>query len=72
MRVAVEAVRRAGPSAILVAVPTGHAASLEEMAAEVQVYCPNLRGGLRFAVADAYQRWTDLSDDDVARLLSPA
>jgi len=71
MRVAVEAVRRAGASAVLVAVPTGHGASVEEMAAEVEVYCANLRGGLRFAVADAYQRWTDLTDDEVAAVLSP-
>lgn len=72
MAVAVEAVRRAGASDVLVAVPTGHAASVQEMAAGVEVYCANVRGGLRFAVADAYQRWTDLGDDEVAALLSPA
>ena len=70
LRVAVEAARGAGASAVLVAVPTGHSASIEEMAAQVDVYCANLRGGVRFAVADAYQLWTDLTEDEVAAMLS--
>lgn len=70
LRVAAEAVRRAGAASVLVAVPTGHRASVEQVAAEVgAVYCANLRGGARFAVADAYQRWTDLTDDEVAEIL---
>lgn len=71
LRVAAEAVRRAGARTLVVAVPTGHGVSAEELAGEVEaVYCANIRSGLRFAVAEAYQHWDDLDDDAVAELLA--
>jgi predicted phosphoribosyltransferase len=39
---------------------------LEEVEA---IYCPNLRSGLSFAVADAYERWSDLDEQEVIRIL---
>lgn len=70
MRVAVEAVRRAGAGGIIVAVPTGHARSVEYLLPLVDaVVCPNVRSGRDFAVADAYEHWSDLDDRDVASLL---
>lgn len=63
MRVAIEAIRRAGASKVIVAVPTGHAAAVEAMAEEAdEVLCANIRGGHSFAVADAYQKWTDVPE----------
>jgi predicted phosphoribosyltransferase len=32
--------------------------------------CPNLRGGLSFAVADAYENWYDVEQDEVLELLA--
>jgi predicted phosphoribosyltransferase len=71
LRVAAAAVRSAGAERRLVAVPTGHAASVRSIAPELdRLYCANLRGGLRFAVADAYERWCDVSEQEVEGILA--
>ncbi len=33
------------------------------------VYCANIRGGQGFAVAEAYQNWYDVSEDEVTEIL---
>jgi predicted phosphoribosyltransferase len=33
------------------------------------IYCPNLRSGFSFAVADAYEQWRDLDEQEVVRIL---
>ena len=38
---------------------------------QAPVYCANLRAGFRFAVAEAYAQWRDISEDEVAALLAP-
>ena len=68
--VGVEALRKAGASQIIVAVPTGHRNSVQMMADRVEaVYCGNIRHGWSFAVADAYRRWSDVSDGEVINVL---
>lgn len=68
--VGVEALRKAKAAQIIVAVPTGHWDSVQMMAHQVEaVYCANIRQGWSFAVADAYQRWSDVSDEEVARVI---
>ena len=63
MRVAIEAVRNAGAASVVVAVPTGHASAVERIAEEVdELVCANVRGGDSFAVADAYERWTEVPE----------
>ena len=70
MRVAVAALNKAGADLIVVAVPTGHLDPLEKLAAQVQaLYCPNVRGGWRFAVADAYKMWSDVDEDEAIKIL---
>lgn len=67
MLVAIEAVERLKPSAITVAVPTGHVDAARRVAARVAaVHCANLRSGPRFAVAAAYEAWRDVTDDEIA------
>ena len=34
-----------------------------------EIHCPNVRTSYPFAVADAYQNWYDLPDDEVVRLV---
>jgi predicted phosphoribosyltransferase len=34
------------------------------------IYCCNVRGGMRFAVASAYRRWYDVPEEEAARLLA--
>jgi putative phosphoribosyl transferase len=71
MRVAVEALRKLGASNIVVAVPTGHDYSVKKMAGEVEaLYCANIRSGWSFAVADAYEMWTDVDEEEVAAILT--
>ena len=70
MRVAVEALKKAGGRRIIVAVPTGHQSSVDRMATEVEViYCANVRGGWSFAVADAYEHWKDVEEKELSALL---
>jgi predicted phosphoribosyltransferase len=62
---AVEALRKAGAQHLCVAVPTGHGSSLPRMASEVEaLYCANIRSGFSFAVADAYEAWTDVTEEE--------
>lgn len=70
MLVAVEALRKSGANRIIVAVPTAHLEAVEFVLPNVEeVYCANLRSEWAFAVADAYQHWSDVSEDEVIELL---
>ena len=67
--VAVEAVRRLRSREIIIAVPTGSADRVRKVAREVDtLYCANIREGWGFAVAEAYQRWVDLEEEEAGRL----
>jgi len=71
MLTAIEALGKAGAEHLLVAVPTAHWKSALTVAVAVEtLYCPNLRQGPPFAVADAYQRWADVDEDAAAALLA--
>ena len=71
MRVAVEALRNVDADHLIVAVPTGHSGTVEGIASDVEaLYCPNIRGGWRFAVADAYERWSDVDEEEVIRIIT--
>ncbi len=70
---AIAAVRNGQPSRLLVAVPTGHGESVQRVAGEVDaLYCANVRTSLAFAVADAYEQWSDVSEDEALTLLRTA
>jgi predicted phosphoribosyltransferase len=70
MLVAVEALKNSGVDGLNVAVPTGHESSVRRIASEVdRLYCANIRGGYRFAVAEAYIKWSDVGEGEVASLL---
>jgi predicted phosphoribosyltransferase len=71
LRTAIAALRRQEPGEIAVAVPTGHLRSVQLIAELADaVYCANIRGGGRYAVADAYEEWRDVSEDEVAAILA--
>ena len=70
MYAAVEALYKASAPRIVVAVPTGHSQAVERIAAEVDgIYCANIRSGWRFAVADAYEHWSDVTEHDALERL---
>jgi predicted phosphoribosyltransferase len=69
--VAAEAVKRLYPASIAIAAPTGHRKSVERLAGEVDtVFCANIRGGVAFAVADAYRCWSDVDEEEVRRIFA--
>jgi predicted phosphoribosyltransferase len=69
-RTAIAALRKAGAARIVLAVPTAQARSLEALRSLAdEVVCPDVRAGTPFAVADAYEEWRDLSDEEVAAML---
>jgi predicted phosphoribosyltransferase len=71
MLVAVEAVRNAGAEEVVVAAPTAPASTAGRMVDAVDaLYVANVRRGARFAVAAAYRDWYDVSEDEVAALLT--
>jgi putative phosphoribosyl transferase len=68
----VEALRKHGVEKVMVAVPTGHLDSVERLAREADcIYCPNIRGGWCFAVADAYERWSDVAEEELMEMVVP-
>ncbi len=70
LRVAIKALRRNGSTNLILAVPTGHSESVQMILEAVEaIYCPNLRSEASFAVADAYEQWSDLDEEEVIRLL---
>jgi len=70
MMVAVASVKTAGAGVIAVAVPTGHREAVLKIASRVDaLFCPNIRSGMSFAVADAYEFWYDVPDDELLAIL---
>ena len=70
MLAGIQMVRRKGAAKVIVAVPTASESSLERILPLVDaLYCPNVRGGPYFAVAEAYQKWYDLDYEEVKRYL---
>jgi predicted phosphoribosyltransferase len=70
MRTAIAALRKAGADTLIVAVPTAHDRAVADIAGLAEaVVCANIRPGGRFAVAEAYQNWCDVSEAEVALAL---
>jgi putative phosphoribosyl transferase len=67
---AAEALRTLGPRSMVIAVPTAPLSTVGRLADLAgEIICLNIRGGSSFAVADAYEDWYDLSEDEALRLL---
>lgn len=56
--------------AIVFGIPAGGVPVAAEIAKKVEaLYCPNIRGGWRFAVADAYEMWSDVTEKEVLNII---
>ncbi|MEN6329123.1 MAG: phosphoribosyltransferase family protein [Methanobacteriaceae archaeon] len=54
----------------IVATPTAHREALAMLKDDFDaVYCPNLRSGWGFAVAEAYHYWYDVDEDEAVEML---
>ena len=70
MAVAADSVRNQEPQEVIVAVPTGSVEAVRLVSSKADLLiCLNIRSGPIFAVADAYEEWYDLTDDEVMRYL---
>ncbi len=73
MIAAVRAIRKERPRRIIVAVPCSPRTSVERLEKEAdEVVCLAVQPGGPFAVASYYERFPDLSDDEVKSLLARA
>jgi putative phosphoribosyl transferase len=71
MLAAIDAVRHLKARSVLVAVPTASRDAAVKIAdAADHLYCANIRGRFPFAVADAYQHWHDLDEEELKRLVA--
>jgi predicted phosphoribosyltransferase len=73
MLTAVRSIRKRKPKKIVVAVPTASLGALELIGHEAdEIVCLNIRTESSFAVADAYENWYDLTDEEVLDILKKA
>ena len=71
MLAAARSVKEKTPKKIIVAVPTGSLGAIELLVPEVdEIVCLNIRSGSSFAVAEAYENWYDLRDEEVQEILT--
>jgi predicted phosphoribosyltransferase len=62
--------REHGASKVIVAVPTASERAAEMLLQEAdEVYVLNIRAGVVFAVADAFEQWNDISDEEALSIL---
>jgi predicted phosphoribosyltransferase len=70
MLAATESIKTLHPKKTIIAVPTGSENAVALLAPTVnELVCLNVRSGPIFAVADAYENWYDLSDDETINYL---
>ena len=62
--------REHGASKVIVAVPTASERAAEMLLQEAdEVYVLNIRAGAVYAVAEAYEQWNDISDEEALSIL---
>ncbi|TXT54012.1 MAG: putative phosphoribosyl transferase [Promethearchaeota archaeon] len=70
MKAAIKMVKKYDPEKIYVSVPTSPLSTVKRILPGInEVFCPNIREVFRFAVADAYKNWYDLSEDQVRQII---
>jgi len=67
---AVDFIKKRNPEKVVVAVPTAPKGTVDLILPQVdELVCLNVRNGYIFAVADAYESWYDLEDNEVLSIL---
>ena len=67
---AIDFIKRHKPEKVVVAVPTAPKGAVDLILSQVdEIVCLNVRSGFAFAVADAYENWYDLEDEEVISIL---
>lgn len=67
---AIRSIKKSSPARIIVAIPTASKNAIELVSPQVdEIFCLNIRETTIFAVAEAYQEWHDLNEEEVLKLL---
>ncbi len=67
---AISSVKKHTPAKIIVAIPTASKNAIDFVSPYVdEIFCLNIREASVFAVADAYQEWHDLTEQEVLKIL---
>ena len=70
MLAAINMIRKYKPKKIIIVVPTAPLRTIKRINKEVDdIFCPNIREIMRFAVADAYKNWYDIPEKEVLESL---
>lgn len=70
MEAAAKSIQKRGPKGVIIAVPTSSMTAFRRLESLVdQVVCPELSRLRIFAVANAYENWYDLNEEEVLRIL---
>ncbi|MFX0138679.1 MAG: phosphoribosyltransferase [Candidatus Hodarchaeota archaeon] len=70
MLAAIQMIKKYNPAKTYIAVPTAPIHTISRVQKEVsEVFCPNSRNTMWFAVADAYQYWYDVPESEVLEII---
>jgi len=71
MLAAIIMIKKYQPLKIYVAVPTAPLRTINKVKLEVdEIFCPNIRDVIWFAVADAYKNWYDVPESEVLEIIN--
>jgi len=70
MLAAVNMIKKYNPTKIFIAVPTAPLRTVNMLNVNVnEIFCPNIREVMWFAVADAYHNWYDIPESEVSQII---
>lgn len=70
MKEAVKFVNKKGAESVIISIPTAPLDTINRLINDVDIiFCANIREHYPFAVADAYEKWYDLTDEEVLKYL---
>jgi len=70
MEAAAKSIQKRGPKGVIIAVPTSSMTAFRRLESLVdKVVCPEMSRLRIFAVANAYENWYDLNEEEVLRIL---
>jgi len=71
MLAAINMIKKYHPTKIFIAVPTAPLRTIRKVKPEVdEIFCPNIRNVMWFAVADAYKNWYDVPESEVLEIIT--
>jgi putative phosphoribosyl transferase len=71
MLAGIKMIKSYNPKKIYIAVPTAPLRTIKRLEKDVnEIFCPDVRNTLWFAVADAYQHWYDVPENEVLEIIN--